>query len=70
MGADNLGAGVQREDVAYEGLSLALHYDHVGNLNDGVLVRLGKDPFASRTLDVKGEDAYGRHLGPVALRQV
>ncbi len=41
--------------------------DHVGDLDDGILVGLGEDALAAGALDVEGEDAEGRHLGPVAL---
>ncbi len=44
--------------------------DHVGDLDDRVLVGLGEDALAAGALDVEGEDAEGRHLGPVALRGV
>jgi hypothetical protein len=45
----------------------ALDNDHVGDLDDGVLVGLGEDALAAGALDVEGEDAERRHLGPVAL---
>jgi hypothetical protein len=47
-----------------------LDNDHVGDLDDRVLVGLGEDALAAGALDVEGEDAEGRHLGPVALRGV
>lgn len=36
------GARVEREDVAYERVFVALLYDHVSDLNDAVLLRLGE----------------------------
>ena len=65
--AHNLGTRVKREDIPNEGLLLSLPDHHVGDLDDGVLLRLGEDPLPAGTLDVEGEDPEGRHVGPLAL---
>lgn len=44
--------------------------DHVCNLNDGIHLSFGEDPFATSTFDVKTEDAKGRYLRPFAFRLV
>ncbi len=41
--------------------------DHVGHLDDGILVRLGEDALPAGALDVEAEDAEGRDVGPLAL---
>ena len=54
LGTDDGGTGPQGEDIAYQGLSLAMHLHNVGNLNDWVALRLRELPLLRGALDVKG----------------
>ena len=65
--ADDVRARVEREYVAYEGVLVALALHHVGDLDDRVLVGLGKDALAAGALDVEREYAQRRDLDPLAL---
>jgi hypothetical protein len=67
LGADDVRAGVEGEDVADEGLQLALPGHHVGDLDDGVDLGFGEDPFAAGALEIEAEDAQGGNLAPVAF---
>ena len=44
--------------------------DHVGDLNDGVFVRLGEDTLPAGALDVEAEDPEGRDVRPLVLGRV
>ena len=54
LGPDDGGTGPQGEDIAHQGLSLAMHLHNVGNLNNWVALRLRELPLLRRALDVKG----------------
>ena len=60
-------AALEGEHGLDGGLLLAVHADAVGDLDDGIPLRLGKVALAPLALDVEGEDAQRRHLGPLAL---
>ncbi len=60
--ADNVGARVQREDVADARLALPLQHDHVGDLDHRVNLGLGEHTLAARALNVKAQHAKGSHL--------
>ena len=59
-------APLEREDILDDRLLLPVHGDAVRDLDDGVLLRLGEVALAALALDVEGEDAERRDLGPLA----
>ena len=54
LGANDGGTGPQGEDIAYQGLSLAMNLNNVGNLNNGVTLCLRELSLLRRALDIKG----------------
>lgn len=54
LGANDGGTCPQGEDIAHQGLSLAMHLHNVGNLNDRVALCLRELSLLRRALDVKG----------------
>ena len=47
-----------------------LSSDHVGNLNDGINLGLGKDAFATGALDIERQDPQRSNLAPLAFSGV
>ena len=73
--ADHLGAnygqtGVQREHVADHWLVASLQSDGVGDLDNGVMLSLGKVSFSPHALDVKAEHAQGGNNAPGTAARV
>ena len=54
LGSYNGGTGPQCEDIANQGLSLAMYLHNVGNLNYWVALCLGELSLLCRALDIKG----------------
>lgn len=67
LGSDNGVASVQGEDVADKGLILAQQLDHVGNLDDAVVLGFREDALPAGALNVETENPQGRHFTPFAL---
>lgn len=67
LGADNVGACVECEDVANEWLGLSVAGNHGRNLNDRVDVGLGEDALATGTLDIERKDAERGDLQVISL---
>lgn len=62
MSTGNVGAGVERENSANEGLGFALNLDDAGDLNHGIDFRLREDTFATGALDIETQHAKRCHL--------
>ena len=67
MGTNDRKAALERKDVLNNRLALPHNCDGIGNLNDGILLGLGKVSFAALAFNVKGKDAKRSNPVPFAF---